>query len=286
MKQKLILGTVQFGLSYGINNAIGKPNSTVIAEILDTAFAQGIKLLDTAEVYGDAIEQIGLYHQTHPNTFTILSKFKGSKPGELAGTAQAALNKLGVPFFEVYSYHSTADYQNHAYLKTELKALKSVGLVRKIGVSVYTNEELKQASEDSIIDVIQVPFNLLDNNNQRGDYISQAHQNGKEIHTRSAFLQGLFFMENTAIPERLNPLKPYLEQLKRICLDASVSMQSAALSYAVCHPHIDRVLIGVDNKEQLMNNIAYLNCNNAFSTLIDQEIHVTETALLNPSNWK
>ena len=93
-------------------------------------------------------------------------------------------------------------------------------------------------------------------------------------------------MENTAIPERLNPLKPYLEQLKRICLDASVSMQSAALSYAVCHPHIDRVLIGVDNKEQLMNNIAYLNCNNAFSTLIDQEIHVTETALLNPSNWK
>ena len=49
---KLILGTVQFGLDYGINNKLGKPNFKQSCEILSKAFDNGITTLDTAEAYG------------------------------------------------------------------------------------------------------------------------------------------------------------------------------------------------------------------------------------------
>ncbi|MFA6260127.1 MAG: aldo/keto reductase [Bacteroidia bacterium] len=286
MKQKLILGTVQFGLNYGINNLTGKPDSDAVTEILDSAFANGINSLDTADVYGDAIQQIGAYHRSHAHTFKILSKFKGARPGELEGLAEASLHKLHILCFEVYAYHSMADYLGQPFLKKELEALKAKGLIRKIGISVYTNEELEQVAMDPVIDVIQLPFNLLDNMNQRGKYIAIARKNGKEIHTRSAFLQGLFFMHEASIPEKLHPLKPYLQTLQTLCKEESTAMLTAALSYAVCNDQIDHVLIGVDTKDQLIHNLAAIQCNNHFSQRVDQQIHVSETALLNPTNWK
>jgi aryl-alcohol dehydrogenase-like predicted oxidoreductase len=286
MKQKLILGTVQFGLNYGINNLTGKPNSQSVTEILDTAYAKGITSLDTADVYGDAIDQIGAYHQTHAHRFKILSKFKGAKPGDLEQLARHSLDKLQIPTFEVYAYHSMADYLAHPFLKNELESLKAKGLIRKIGISVYTNEELLQVTMDPVIDVIQLPFNLLDNMNQRGKYIALAKQQGKEIHTRSAFLQGLFFMQESKLPEKLQPLKSYLQTIQTICKEESTTMQTAALSYAICNSQIDSVLIGVDTKDQLINNLAAIKCNDRFSARIDEQIHVSETTLLNPSNWK
>jgi aryl-alcohol dehydrogenase-like predicted oxidoreductase len=58
---KLILGTVQFGLEYGVNNQKGIPSSNEIKKILDFAFKRKINILDTAEAYGNSQERIGEY---------------------------------------------------------------------------------------------------------------------------------------------------------------------------------------------------------------------------------
>lgn len=286
LKQKLILGTVQFGLNYGINNVSGKPDVHTVFGILDTAWEHGIKTLDTADAYGDAIEQIGNYHRARTHRFNILSKFKGAKPGEIEGLARVSLEKLDISCFGVYSYHSMADYQAYPHIKQELLELKDKGLVQKTGISVYTNDELKQVTDDPDMDVIQLPFNMLDNNHQRGKLIREAKQKGKEIHIRSAFLQGLFFMPENSIPEKLAPLKPYLQQLNALCKGESVSLSSAALSYAVCQPDIDQVLIGVDSRKQLSDNLESINCNEHLFEQIDKNIKVAEVPLLNPVNWK
>lgn len=286
MNNKLILGTVQFGLNYGINNLNGKPSSKEVFGILDAASEQGIESLDTADAYGNSIEQIGLYHQKRTHRFKILSKFKCVKEGELFDHAKNSLNKLHIPFFEVYSYHSFEDYLNQKYLKDELLSLKSNGLIKKIGISVYTNKELLQVISDDEIDVIQLPYNLLDNQNIRGTYIKEAKDNNKEIHIRSVFLQGLFFIDESSIPEKLIPLKPYIRKIKLYCEKESINMQSLALNYAIYNKHIDHVLIGVDTKSQLLNNIdSIANLNDAFN-YINQNINVKEMELLNPVNWK
>lgn len=283
---KLILGTVQFGLNYGINNSYGKPSEKEVFEILDVAFEQNIELIETADAYGNAIELIGLYHQQRKHRFKIQSKFKWVNQGQLFEQAKNSLNKLHIPFFEVYSYHSFADYINHPYLKDELQSLKNKGLTRKTGISVYANSELQQVITDKDIDVIQMPYNLLDNQNIRGNYIDLAKKNNKEINTRSVFLQGLLFMDEVSIPEKLHPLKPYILKIRSYCENESIDIQSLALSYALYNDKIDRVLIGVDTVDQLQKNIESIAFLETAFEHINQNITVKETELLNPVNWK
>ena len=56
---ELSLGTVQLGVSYGINNQSGKPDRTQAFGILDTALTNGISALDTAAAYGDSEQSSG-----------------------------------------------------------------------------------------------------------------------------------------------------------------------------------------------------------------------------------
>jgi len=73
LASKLILGTAQFGLKYGINNQNGKPKEADSHEVMGEAHKLGIRSLDTADVYGDAQEIIARY--PHPkDVFKILSK--------------------------------------------------------------------------------------------------------------------------------------------------------------------------------------------------------------------
>lgn len=286
MNNKLILGTVQFGLNYGINNLTGQPSEQEVFSIFDEAYIQGIQFLDTADAYGNAINIIGNYHLRGNNTFKILSKFNCIEKGKLGQSAKESLEKTHIPAFEVYSYHSFSSYSERPYLMDELLLLKQQGLIKKIGISIYTNDELQHVINDDFIDVIQLPFNLLDNQNIRGNFIDQAKQKEKEIHIRSVYLQGLFFMDTDSLPERLLSLKPYLQSLHDYCKKESITMETLALSYALYNRNIDQVLIGVDTKEQLIKNLnASKDIPHALD-FINQQIQVKETELLNPVNWK
>ncbi|MBK9389763.1 MAG: aldo/keto reductase [Bacteroidetes bacterium] len=193
MINKLVLGTVQFGLNYGINNSNGMPSEDEVFKILDTAYDNGIYNLDTADAYGNAISVIGKYHRSRHNKFNLFSKFKSVKYGEFERVVNASLEKLDIERFEVYSYHSFKDYSDDKNIIEDLINLKKKGLVNKIGISVYTNYELEIVVQDNFIDVIQLPFNLLDNQNLRGKLVSMARRNGKEVHARSVFPARIVF---------------------------------------------------------------------------------------------
>ena len=72
MNSKLILGTVQFGLNYGINNTIGKMSEDKVFELLETAYDLGIRTLDTAEAYGNAHSVISNFHKQSKKRFNII----------------------------------------------------------------------------------------------------------------------------------------------------------------------------------------------------------------------
>lgn len=284
---KIILGTVQFGIKYGINNKNDKPSKTQAFAILDEARRSGIERLDTADAYGDAVDVIGKYHLSH-NAFKILSKFSFSDNGkDVVKKAENALKILGINAFDVYSYHSFKDFINNHESQEILVKLKEQKFINKIGISVYTNQEFETVIDSEIIDVIQIPFNIFDNYNKRGVLIARAKQNGKEIHVRSVFLQGLFFMDEINIAAKLKPLVPYLKKVKNFCKEKNISVNELTLMYAISNPNIDGVLMGVDSVEQLSENLKYLKTehvqiiNNFVETL-----DIKEFELLNPVNWK
>lgn len=282
---KLILGTVQFGLDYGINNSIGKPNIGEIHKILDFAISSGIEILDTADAYGNASEIIGSYFNEKGSVFKVNTKFKGGDKS-LVEQLQGSLSVLNLAQVDTYFFHSFEDFKsNKAYL-TELVLLKESGLIRNIGLSVYDNLEFEKAIITKEIDVIQFPFNLLDNFHQRGQLIKLAKFKGKQLQIRSAFLQGLFFKNLDGLSSTLSPLRPYLIEIKKIAKELGVEMEHLALSYALQQPEIDYVIIGVDNLEQLQRNIKLIKIpisNEIIETI--NKINVKETKLLYPKNW-
>jgi aryl-alcohol dehydrogenase-like predicted oxidoreductase len=126
----------------------------------------------------------------------------------------------------------------------------------------------------------------LDNWTIRGKLIEKAKRKGKIIHTRSTFLQGLFFVNFDKIPSKLIPLQPYIVQLKQIAKDYNLTIESLALNYVLHKTAIDGVLIGVDTQKQLANNINIILP--SFETsLVEaiEQINVKEIELLNPVNW-
>ena len=289
---KLILGTVQFGLNYGVNNNLGKVSEGSIRDILDLAFARGIQILDTAEAYGNSQERIGSYHKNSDNRFDIVTKFHSAvdinSSFDIKERILEDINILGVEGLYGYMFHSFSDFDKYFnFFKEGLIELKSKGIIKKIGVSVYTNEELEKVIETKDIALVQLPYNLLDNDKLRGESIYKAKQKGIEVHTRSAFLQGLFFKPIDTFTGNLVNLKDELNKLNNLIESNQLNMASCALNYPISKKHIDKVLIGVDSLEQLEENINALNITNSPSVFkkIDQ-IKIKDKQLLNPSLWK
>jgi len=284
---KIILGTAQFGMAYGINNQKGKPPEDSSFVVLKEAYRRGIERLDTADAYGNAIEIIGKYHSSNKK-FKILNKFRLSNDStDIIRNVEHSLKILKINSFDVYSYHSFKDFITGVNTSKILMKLKKERLINKIGISVYTNQEFETVINSEIIDVIQIPFNILDNNNKKGALIVKAKRNGKEIHARSVFLQGLFFMNETNIIPKLRPLVPYLRKIKNYCTRQEISINELSLMYVISNRDINGVLIGVDSAEQLRDNLNYLKSEHIRSiTKFIATLDVKEANLLNPTNWK
>jgi aryl-alcohol dehydrogenase-like predicted oxidoreductase len=288
--KKIILGTVQFGLNYGINNKVGKPNFENVSSILDNAFQNDITMLDTAEAYGNAHEVIGNYHKQSKNSFQVITKFSTNRkdlPVNIDERVERNCDDLGVKSLYAYMFHSYPDfikyYSKHAL---GLEKLKHNGSIKKIGVSVYTNDELLEVLKYPQVELIQFPFNLLDNYFQRKEALEMAATKGVEVHTRSVFLQGIFFMNPNLIPEKIKPLQTYLETLHSIASAHKISISDLAFNYALQQNSINKVLIGVDNNLQLEQNIesAKQTISAQLIELIDK-IRVEQIELLSPANW-
>ena len=271
---KIVLGTVQFGLQYGVNSA-GRPSEDAVKRILAEAAKGGITTLDTSSAYGNSEEILG---ECIAESFKIVSKYPKGETS-VREIFKGSLNRLKVDKLYGYLLHHFEVYKNNPKVWDDFIALKDSGKVQKIGFSLYTPEELEFILKNgSPFDMIQVPFNIFDK--KFLPYMKGLHEQGVEIHVRSTFLQGLFFKDRNALPEKLKPMKKYLLRLDEFSKQSGLSISEIALNYNLQNPYIDGVLIGVDNVEQLKMNLDSIK-----DIPIDIEVEVKEQELLNPVNW-
>ena len=285
---KLILGTVQMGLSYGINNLKGKISLNDSLEILKYAFDNGIETLDSAESYGNAHEVIGLFHDQNPNKiFKVITKLPHQVNDDIVKKVDRYLKELKVNQLDTLMFHSYASYKDNIGNFEILKRLKLDNKIKTLGVSVYTNNEIENVILNEDVDIIQLPFNIFDNINLRNDVLEKAKFKGKIIHTRSALLQGLFFKDNNDLNINVQKLKRELSLLSIISKRENASISELALSYCFKQKTIDKLLIGVDSKAQLIDNIKSINYDIKEKTIYSiNNIKVKNIDLLNPSLWK
>lgn len=274
---KLILGTVQFGCEYGINSA-GRPTGDQVGQILHECLENGIDRLDTSSAYGDSEKVLGKEMEDN-QTFRIISKYpKCSLP--VYKKLDNSLHDLGVDSIYGYLLHHFHVYAGYPEIWRDFIELKEKDKVENIGFSLYSPDELDRILRDGIpFDIVQIPYNIFDR--QFDPYLPKLADMGVKVHVRSTFLQGLFFKDRNSLPPVLMTLRKYLKELDEYAEEHQMSVAEVALNSNIQNPYIDGVLIGVDNKEQLMENIRSIK-----DIPVDFHTEIKEKELLNPVNWK
>lgn len=283
-KSKLVLGTVQLGLSYGVANVTGQPSDDEAFSILDAAFADGINTFDTAAAYGSTEEVLGSWirARNHVDQIFIISKTKAEKPIE--EEIEKSLARLGVDHLDGYLLHSPDLMHSEQTLK-DLRRMKEIGKTHAIGVSIYEpSEALEALGRD--IDYIQVPYNALDQRLDQNGFFDGADEKGVTVFARSPFLQGLLLMKPEDIPLHLEKARPYIESFIEIATRHDLSQLAAALIFAV-HGRADHVVFGVEKKTQLTECLSTvtLTGHESFVEAIQKRFNDVDPFVVNPSLW-
>lgn len=255
-RKKFILGTVQLGLDYGINNRLGKPSKLTSFEILETASKNSIQYLDTAAAYGDSEKIIGEFHRSSQKRFKVCTKLIVADENEdkIANVIEQTIRRLHIEKIEVLYLHRFEQAKN-TWIMQEIVEAKVQKKIEKIGISIYEPSELEYILENlhDVVDIIQIPYNILDST--RWDaLIEKSHALEIEIYGRSVFLQGLLFKsENDVQIIKMNAQK-YIEYIKHYAEKKNITVAQLLVDYCE-KSDLDGVLIGCESLQQLKDNL-------------------------------
>ena len=284
---KLALGTVQFGLNYGIANLAGQVGLTEAQAILSHARKCGLDTLDTAVNYGDSEQRLGEIGVTD---WQVVSKLP-ALPEQCDDVAtwvrnqvQASLERLRNTKLQGLLLHRPEQLlgEHGRDLYNALLALKHDGLVAKIGLSIYDPLELDALTKNFKIDLVQAPFNVLDRRLITTGWMNKLAQMGIELHTRSVFLQGLLLMPSATRPTKFNRWQSTWQQWDQWLAKTDLTPLQACLSDALAHPGIARVIVGVDSLIQLKEIVM---ASQGPASEPPRAIHSSEIDLINPARW-
>ncbi|PIR83408.1 aldo/keto reductase [Candidatus Kaiserbacteria bacterium CG10_big_fil_rev_8_21_14_0_10_56_12] len=296
---RLVLGTVQLGMAYGLSNKRGQPTQEEAFSLLDDARAAGIDTFDTAWAYGTAEDVLGAWikERSLEKKVRLISKMRPHALNDYPDGTQAAevvhaeleksLQRLGVDSLEGYLFHSP-HYIYLSHMIESLRDAKKEGLIQHIGVSIYDEPEALQAAELGV-DYVQVPYNVFDQRLDKTDFFDLAKANGVTVFARSPFLQGLLLMQPNELPDHLSILKPELTQFIDICHRHELTQAAAALCFSGAACRADHIVFGVDTREQLEENVRNIAIDaapkEAWVTEMKEAFGNLNRGAINPSLW-
>jgi aryl-alcohol dehydrogenase-like predicted oxidoreductase len=284
---KLALGTAQFGLDYGVANQSGRVSMQEAGAILQRAHVCGIDTVDTAISYGDSEAVLGQLGIGQWKTITKLPAAPDDCQDIMRWAqdqTQQSLTRLGVKQLHAVLLHRPNQLLEGKgpSIYVALQSLKTAGLIRKIGVSVYCPTELEALFGKYALDLVQAPLNILDRRLLESGWADRLHDAGVELHTRSAFLQGLLLMPPSQRPAKFNRWSDFWNVWDRWLGRTGLTPLQACMRYVTNMPQIDRVVVGVDNAAQLNQIVEAVD--GKLATLPEFDA-LQDARLINPASW-
>ena len=288
---RLALGTVQFGLDYGVSNQTGKVDLDEAKAILTACEELGIRSLDTATEYGDSekiLGEIGI-----PN-FSITTKLPNLRAKEEDNINQIVTNCVKRSLFNLKRQNLDAilvhNPQNLFGPKGQIiwRSLKDLQIqfnISKIGVSIYDPSELNLLENRNIYpEIVQAPYNIFDQKIYRSGWLQKLVDRDVEIHARSVFLQGLLLQDESCRDRYFSRWSEQFNQFKDFLEETGYTALEACLQFVLANPLFKKIVVGVQSVQQLID-IAMI------SPLSDNGIKAKYLAcddldLIRPQNWQ
>jgi len=284
---RLALGTAQFGLTYGIANQDGQVTRSAAKAMLRLASENAIDTIDTAIAYGESETCLG---EVGTQRFKLVTKLPALPNGcadvrsWIHGQIDASLSRLGVRAVYGLLLHRPEQLlgTDGEVLYRTLQDLKESGLAKKVGITVYSPGELEAMVPRYRFDLVQAPFNLVDRRIHGTGWLKRLKDSGVEIHTRSAFLQGLLLMPEADLPVKFASWSELWSNWHGWLSRHDVSAVQACLAFPLSFPEIDRVVVGADNVSQLSQVISA-----AVNVISDElpDLQCDAENLINPACW-
>lgn len=286
---KLALGTAKLGLpSYGYSDGsvLKDPVNFILKSI-----GLGIKSIDTSPRYGNSEELIGEALKQCKKKPIISTKIDNlipnisKTPKLMIESINKSIDKLGAVIDICYLHQNDVEIISDKYVHEGIRQLKNNGLIKEVGTSIYSKEELKYTLESGIFDWVQIPVNILDTS-----YYHQVckHNSNIKVAVRSIFLQGVFF-NNQWVRKSIKDHEELLSKLnfvRELCSKSSITIQQLSISYISSLQRVNQVIIGTISNEKLLNNI-YCESTRLEKQLIFHinEISLSSKSWTNPRNW-
>lgn len=287
---ELGLGTVQWGLNYGVANAMGQTSFDETGAILYEARRHSVGVLDTASQYGEAEFVLG---QNDIDGFKIVTKtpsfgtveITSDQAAELKETFHRSLVRLSRNQVYGLLLHHVNDLlvSGGKRLFHVMEDLKAQGLVSKIGISIYEGHQIDAVLRQFQPDIVQLPLNVLDQRLLRMGHLGRLKDAGVEVHVRSVFLQGLLLMSLDRLPRFLQPMREILSRWHAAASMQGLTPTQAALAFVRDCPGVDVMLVGVENVGQLRECMTDYASAPAFDA---SGLGCEDARYLNPMNWK
>ena len=274
---KLILGTAQLGLDYGIANTFGIPKVKDIDKLFVICKENGINYCDTAYAYGASHKLV------KSRGIKIITKLSLGNPLKTRLELEKLISEFDGEILDTVLVHNPNSLFEHPRHWQELQCFKQNGKF-KIGVSIYTPQDAYQLLNLNIIpDVIQIPYNVFDR--KFDDLLPELKNLSIEVHARSIFLQGLLFLKPSEIPKNIellvNPIKAFID----FCNNDPSEKIKNALHFVLHNQWIDKLIVGVEKPNQLLELIDCYNSYNGNITPFYYHFDDIQKHLLNPTNW-
>lgn len=284
---RLALGTVQFGLKYGVANRGEKVTLENAKQILRHAHEVGINTIDTAIAYGDSEQRLGEIGVKGLQVVTKLPsvpKDCGDIQKWIYASVTESLARLNIERLAGLLLHKPLELLTPmgVVLYAGLQKLKRDGIVDKIGISIYDPAELDAVCNRYSIDLVQAPFHILDRRLIHSGWMDRLERQGTELHVRSVFLQGLLLMNASDRPPYFSQWESLWKQWDQWLETNDIAPLAACLGYALSFPQIKKIVVGVDRLEHLTAIIRLINQKEFHWP---NDISCDDTRLINPSQW-
>ncbi len=288
---KIVIGTAQFGLDYGLPLSNKEISSTRINKILDYFLSEGGSFIDTAFAYGSAQKKIGLYK--YKQKLNIVTKLSCPKSDYINNQT---ISKMQLHFENslkslkkenVYGIllHDCDDLlkKNGQMLFDYLLNLKKKGFTQKIGVSVYTKDQIDHVLKLYDFDIIQIPINIYDQRLVKGRFLEYMKSKNIEIHARSIFLQGLLLIPIEEWPPYFKGLVKHHTKISNYLMNKNISILQACINFVFSIKEIDKIIVGINSLSQLREILAVLKqepCKINFN-----QFSINQEKFTNPNLW-
>jgi len=295
MTDRIVLGTAQLGMDYGISNKTGKPAAEESYEIIKTAWKHGIRYFDTAQAYGTSESVLGKVFKKLgiQDKVLVISKIKGilahADEKVLSANIERSLEALNVKKLYSLLLHDSLNLDSWGDNASEIiKKIKRNDLAEKVGISVYNYKDALMALNFDDIDIVQMPFNIFDQAYYSKGIFLEAEKRNKIILLRSIFLQGLLLMDIKGLSVNQRHFEKYLKKRDKLCKSLKMNKKELAIGYVKKRASGTFIVFGAETSSQVTETIFILNnsdMSEATAGMIEKELAVLDENIINPSKW-